>query len=198
MCFLFLPPLPETGGDRGEGDSGNSEASLEIKRLIREILLIILVSAVLGAAVHFSLLCRFLDGEFRQGFLDEREYAGIRFITLVEAEDLFARSLQPQEGVVFLDSRSREDFEAGHIPGAFSVPVAELKDTGRSASGGSLSEQLAFPQSSILVVYCEGGDCQTSVTLAKAIHDMGFPDIRILSGGWEEWSAAGLPMEGPS
>lgn len=156
------------------------------------------MSAVLGAAVHFSLLRRFLAGEFRQSFIDERAYAGIRFITLAEAEDLFARSLQSQEGVVFLDSRSREDFETGHIPGALSVPLAELKDGGRPASGGSLSERLAIPQSIILVVYCEGGDCQTSVTLARAVHDMGFTDIRILSGGWEEWSLAGLPVEGPS
>jgi rhodanese-related sulfurtransferase len=58
-----------------------------------------------------------------------------------------------------------------------------------------LSEALAFPADQLLVVYCEGGDCQTSVSLAKLIHQRGFTDIRILFGGWEEWSAAGLPEQ---
>ena len=171
---------------------------MKARKIALESLLIILISAVLGAAVNFPLLRRFLAGEFRQSFLDERQYAGIRFITLAEAEELFARSLQPQEGIVFLDSRNREDFEAGHIPGALSVPVADLKGTGEPGSGGELPGVSDLPEDDILVVYCEGGDCQTSVTLARAIHDMGFTDIRILSGGWEEWSAAGLPVEGPS
>jgi 3-mercaptopyruvate sulfurtransferase SseA len=33
------------------------------------------------------------------------------------------------------------------------------------------------------------------LTLAKRLHDEGFKDIRVLSGGWEEWKKAGLPKE---
>jgi rhodanese-related sulfurtransferase len=168
---------------------------LETKRLIREILLIILVSVILGAAVNFSLLRRFLAGEFQQSFLDEREYAGIRFITLAEAEDLFARNFQTGEGAVFIDSRSRQDFAAGHIPGALSLPVGELESDRKTLAGARLSTALPFPEDQVLVVYCEGGDCQTSVSLAKLIHERGFTDIRILSVGWDEWVAAGLPEE---
>ncbi len=166
-----------------------------MKRLIQGILFIVTLSVVLGAAVNFSLLRRFLAGEFRQSFIDERAYSGVRFITLAEAEDLFAQKIQTGEGAVFVDSRSRQDFAAAHIPGALSVPVAELKRSGKEASGEVLSEALAFPADQVLIVYCEGGDCQTSVTLAKLIHEKGFTDIRILSGGWEEWTAAGLPEE---
>lgn len=164
-------------------------------RLIRGILVIIVLSIVLGAVVNFSLLRRFLAGEFRQSFIDEREYAGIRFITLAEAEDLFARKIQTGEGAVFIDSRSRQDFAAGHIPGALNLPVGELKNEKKTPSGGSLSTALSFPEDQVLVVYCEGGDCQTSVSLAKLVNERGFTDIRILSGGWGEWVAAGLPEE---
>ncbi|MGB7296158.1 MAG: rhodanese-like domain-containing protein [Candidatus Aminicenantales bacterium] len=169
---------------------------MEIKRLSREILFIIGLSVVLGVAVNFSLVRRFLAGEFRQSFIDETKYSGIRFITLAEAEDLFARKIQAGDKIIFLDSRSREDFAAGHIPGALNVPVAELKEKSDGAPGEALSEALSFPKDYVLVVYCEGGDCQTSVTLARLIHERGFGDIRILSGGWEEWTAAGLPVEG--
>ncbi|MFZ2055169.1 MAG: rhodanese-like domain-containing protein [Candidatus Aminicenantales bacterium] len=169
---------------------------MDARKTAGEILFIFVLSCLLGVAVNFSLLRRFLAGEFRQNFIDEKEYAGIRFITLAEAEDLFARKIQTGEGVVFIDSRSRGDFAAGHIPGALSVPVAELKGKGDAASDGALSAALSFPEDQVLVVYCEGGDCQTSINLARLIHERGFTDIRILSGGWEEWIAAGLPEEG--
>ena len=52
-----------------------------------------------------------------------------------------------------------------------------------------------YPPDKRLVVYCQGGDCQTSQSLARLLHDRGFKDIRIYGGGWTEWSAAGLPAE---
>ncbi|HUU37842.1 MAG TPA: rhodanese-like domain-containing protein [Candidatus Desulfaltia sp.] len=171
---------------------------MDARKTSREILLIIILSCLLGVAVNISLLRRFVAGEFRQSFVDEREYAGIRFISLAEAEDLFARKIQTGEGAVFIDSRSRQDFAAGHIPGALNVPVGELKNERKTPSGEALSAALSFPVDQVLVVYCEGGDCQTSVALATLIHERGFTDIRILSGGWEEWVAAGLPEEGSS
>jgi rhodanese-related sulfurtransferase len=156
-----------------------------MKSLLRGVLAIIVLSIVLGAAVNFQLLRRFAAGEFRQGFVDRREYAGIRFITLAETEDLFARRMQGTEGLLFIDSRSRDEFAAGHIPGALSVPLEAVQRPGT----------LNFPGAQTVIVYCEGGDCQTSISLAKIIHDKGYQDIRIFSGGWAEWSAAGLPEE---
>ena len=156
-----------------------------MKSLLRGVLVIIVLSAVLGAAVHFRLLRRFAAGEFREGFIDRREYAGIRFITLAEAEDLFVQRTQEAGGLLFIDSRSRDDFAAGHIPGALSIPLEAARSSGA----------LDFPGAQTVIVYCEGGDCQTSISLAKIIHDKGYQDIRIFSGGWGEWSAAGLPEE---
>jgi rhodanese-related sulfurtransferase len=154
---------------------------------------IIILSVVLGAAVHFPLLRRFAAGEFREGFLDRREYSGIRFITLVEAEDLFNRRMRGEEGLLFIDSRSREEFSAGHIPGALPVPLEELKRPGSPEAGLESSVPLAFPGARTLVVYCEGGDCRTSLALAQIIYDRGYTDIRVFAGGWLEWNAAGLP-----
>jgi rhodanese-related sulfurtransferase len=156
-----------------------------MRSLLRGVLVIIVLSVVLGAAVNLRLLRRFSAGEFREGFIDRREYAGIRFITLAETEDLFAQKTQGAGGLLFIDSRGRDDFAAGHIPGALSVPLEAARRSGT----------LDFPGAQTVVVYCEGGDCQTSISLAKIIHDKGFRDIRIFTGGWAEWSAAGLPEE---
>ena len=54
-------------------------------------------------------------------------------------------------------------------------------------------EATGIPLERTLVVYCEGGDCQASIGLARLLHDAGFHDIRVLAGGWAEWRAAGLP-----
>jgi len=74
------------------------------------------------------------------------------------------------------------------VPRARSVPAAEI---------GTLMPVLIrrMAKETALVVYCEGGDCQSSLTLAKRLYDEGFKDIRVLSGGWEEWKKAGLPEE---
>jgi rhodanese-related sulfurtransferase len=156
---------------------------VKLKNIFQEIFFILLLSSILGVAVNFSLVRRFVQGEFRQGFLAREEFPGIRFITLAEAENLFGRG-----GAVFVDSRSREEFVAGHIPGALNIPLEESRD--RLAG-----EALLYPPDQALVVYCEGGDCQTSISLAKLIHEKGFTDIRVFTGGWAEWSAAGLPVD---
>jgi rhodanese-related sulfurtransferase len=101
--------------------------------------------------------------------------------------------MQGEGGLLFIDSRSRDEFSAGHIPGALPVPLEELQRSGMTEAGPGPSLPLAFPGAQTLVVYCEGGDCRTSLALARIIHDRGYADIRVFSGGWLEWSAAGLP-----
>ena len=154
-----------------------------LKKLFREVVFIVLLSSILGAAANFSLIRRFFQGEFKQGFLSAEEFPGVRFIALQETEDLYRQGKS-----VFVDSRSRGEFSAGHVPGSLNIPLGESKQ-------GIAGEALPYPQDQILVVYCEGGDCQTSVSLAKLIQARGFRDIRIFAGGWTEWSSAGLPVE---
>jgi rhodanese-related sulfurtransferase len=105
--------------------------------------------------------------------------------------------MQGSEGLLFIDSRKRDDFAEGHIPGALSVPLDSVQRWGKKAPGSEWAGTLDFPGAQTLIVYCEGGDCQTSISLAKIIHDNGHKDIRVFTGGWAEWRAAGLPEERP-
>lgn len=156
---------------------------MRAKRLVAGAAVIVSLSVILGVAVHFPLVRRFLAGEFKTSFVDSRKYAGIIFITRAEAEDLFSQGKS-----VFVDSRRPDEFAAGHIAGARSVPLDSSED-------GLVELAVLFPPDQCLVVYCEGGDCQTSTALARLIHDRGFRDIRIFAGGWTEWTAAGLPTD---
>jgi rhodanese-related sulfurtransferase len=155
----------------------------ETRKIVRQALVIGALGVLLAAAVHFPLVKRFARGEFRETFLSEAEYPGIRLITLQEGEDLWAAG----EAVVF-DARSERLFRESHVPRARNLPATESKLK-------IPPDLLDLPRERTLVVYCEGGDCQSSLALAKRLHDEGFKDIRVMTGGWAEWIKAGLPAE---
>lgn len=153
------------------------------RRILRQALALGGLALLVAAAVHLPLIKRFLRGEFRGSFFQASEYAGVRLITLEEGEDLW-RTAQ----AVFLDARRTDLYDEGHVPGARCVPAAETEKALPAAV-------LDLPRAGTLVVYCEGGDCQSSLLLAKRLHDQGFKDIRVMTGGWEAWARAGLPAE---
>ena len=155
----------------------------ETRKIVRRVLVIGALSVLLAAAVHFPLVKRFARGEFRETFLSPTEYPGIRLITIQEAEDLWAAG----EAVVF-DARPERLFRESHVPWARNFPATESKLK-------IPPDVLELRRERTLVVYCEGGDCQSSLALVKRLHDEGFMDIRVMTGGWEEWEKAGLPVE---
>jgi rhodanese-related sulfurtransferase len=155
----------------------------EARALVRQMLAIGALSVIVAAAFHFPLLKRFARGEFRETFFLREDFPGVRMIGLAEAEDLFAGA-----AAVFVDARQPFFFREGHVPGAMNVPYD-------SASAPLPGELLALPPEGTVVVYCEGGDCRSSLELAKALDGRGFRDLRVLSGGWDEWERAGLPVE---
>ena len=155
----------------------------ETRRALGQALAIGALSVLVAAAVHWGLIKRFIEGEFRQAFFSQTEYPGLRLIGLQEAEDQWAAGV-----AVFLDARAADVFAGGHVPGARNIPAAasELEIA---------AEILELPPLGTLVVYCEGGDCQSSLMVARRLHDQGFRDIRVMTGGWAEWAKAGLPQE---
>lgn len=84
--------------------------------------------------------------------------------------------------VVILDVRPSEEYEAGHIPGAISVPLAELK--GRMAS---------LPPAATVVAYCRGPYCVLAPQAIELLRAEGFR-ARRLDEGLPEWRRAGLPV----
>lgn len=155
----------------------------DARRVLAQAAALVALSVLVGAAVHFPLVGRFARGEFRETFFQASDYPGIRLIVLAEAEDLWAGGT-----AVVLDARAEGFYGQGHVPGARNLPV--------SASGFDVSAAiLELPKDRTFVVYCEGGDCQSSLALAKRLHEAGFRDVRVFTGGWDEWRAAGLPEE---
>lgn len=85
--------------------------------------------------------------------------------------------------VVVLDVRPPEEFRAGHIPGAVSVPLADLELR--------LGE---LPPDREIVAYCRGPYCVLAFQAVEELRKRGF-QARRLEDGFPEWRAAGLPIE---
>jgi rhodanese-related sulfurtransferase/DNA-binding transcriptional ArsR family regulator len=98
----------------------------------------------------------------------------------VPNERVSRASLSPsalQNGIVLLDVRPRLEYESGHIPGALTIPIAEL--------GHRLGE---LPLGKKVVVYCRGSYCRFADDAVALLTRHGFEALR-LEGGWSEWSA---------
>jgi rhodanese-related sulfurtransferase len=83
--------------------------------------------------------------------------------------------------VTVLDVRPAEEFAAGHIAGALSIPVAELE-----ARLGEL------PRRREVIAYCRGPYCVYADEAVKLLRARG-RKARRLHEGFPEWRAAGLP-----
>jgi rhodanese-related sulfurtransferase len=153
------------------------------RRVVRQALALGALSVLVAAAVHFPLVKRFARGEFRETFLSQTDYPGFRLITVEEAEDIWRAGKTD-----FVDARGAGPYSEGHVPRARNLPEAESRQK-------LPADVLELPREKALVVYCEGGDCQSSLLLAKRLHERGFMDVRVMTGGWEEWKKAGLPEE---
>ena len=98
----------------------------------------------------------------------------------VSRDDLLARVRAG--GVTVVDVRPRDEYAAGHIPGALSIPVDELE--------ARLAE---LPRGTEIVAYCRGPYCIYAPTAVNALRRRGFQAQR-LEDGFPEWRLAGLPV----
>ena len=90
---------------------------------------------------------------------------------------------------IILDARKLESYQEGHLPTAMPLPVSDFANAFGNLSG--LLATFADP----LLVYCSGADCDESVELAVKLRDIGYTNIVVYAGGFDEWKAAGRPVE---
>jgi rhodanese-related sulfurtransferase len=90
-------------------------------------------------------------------------------------------------GTILVDARIPESYSEGHLPGAISLPLDEVKAGKRSLPTG--------PKEKTVIVYCGGYGCEDSFTLALLLISAGYKDLRVFAGGYPQWVEAQLPIE---
>ena len=91
----------------------------------------------------------------------------------ITLDDLQARSRK--EKIMLIDVRPEEEYKAGHIPNAVSIPLAQLKKR--------LNE---LPKNKTIIAYCRGPLCVLAVDAIKLLNQKKFKAIR-MEDGFVEW-----------
>jgi rhodanese-related sulfurtransferase len=88
-----------------------------------------------------------------------------------------------RNGLILVDARSKEAYDAGHLPGAISLPHATIDE-----------EAVAALPDGPLVAYCWGPACNGAVKACLRLAELGRPAKEML-GGFEYWQRDGHPVE---
>lgn len=98
----------------------------------------------------------------------------------VDRDELLQRAGEGE--VVVLDVRPVEEYQAGHIRGAISIPLDELE-----------KQIFTLPRDAEIVAYCRGPYCVLAPQALELLRGRGFR-ARRLAVGFPEWRQAGLPV----
>lgn len=99
------------------------------------------------------------------------ENAGYMCITPQEAKKI----MDTQEGYVILDTRTPEEYETGHIPGAILIPHDEILER---------AEKTLPDKDQLILVYCRSG--RRSKLAAQDLADLGYTNVKEF-GGIIDW-----------
>lgn len=104
----------------------------------------------------------------------------IKRISPEEAKSL----LESGAGYIYVDVRTVNEFEAGHVPGAKNIPVVEPDHTGRMQFNPRFLEvvEANFPKDSKLIVGCQKG--ARSIRAAQILVEAGYAKVVDMRGGF--------------
>jgi rhodanese-related sulfurtransferase len=116
---------------------------------------------------------------------------GLQLADSNQVMQFFRDPRREQDGVIFIDARDDEHYQAGHIPGAFHFYQFHPENY--------LSNVVPVCQTAQQIVfYCNGGDCDESEHTAIFLRDsIPIPKEKVFvyGGGLNEWTTNGLPIE---
>jgi rhodanese-related sulfurtransferase/DNA-binding transcriptional ArsR family regulator len=123
-------------------------------------------------------------GEARLAEVDQVVQTYLNDRDVLEAVDAVGLMERLAEGsVVVLDMRPKEEYRAGHVRGALSVPVDSLE-----------AALQVLPKDKEIIAYCRGPYCVFSDEAVRVLRAQGYRASR-LTEGFPEWRAAGYPVE---
>ena len=142
------------------------------RQSIREAFLLIIAAAVLGFAYTFVT---------KQGLFSVAA-PNLEMISMEKAKELYK-----SQSAFFIDARHDFEYKIGHIHGAINIALKQI-DTHRV-------QLEAIPKEKMLIVYCDGVECNSSIELAVKLMEMKFTNVKVFFGGWQEWKANNLPVD---
>lgn len=89
--------------------------------------------------------------------------------------------LKDNPDFLLIDARSEEFYSKSHIGKAINIfPYSDNEEE-------MMGKVLDLPMNKKIVIYCDGGNCDSSHKLAEILRQFGFEKVYIYTGGWEDW-----------
>ena len=108
------------------------------------------------------------------------ELAAVPRVTLAEF-----RKLHAAKQILPIDVRDPHAYENGHIPGALNVSFVDVE----------IMANRLLKEPKPIVAYCACKDEMTAARVAIQLMKVGVRNIRVLTGGWDGWTAGGGKVE---
>jgi rhodanese-related sulfurtransferase len=141
-----------------------------------------LVSGVLHEALAPDPVPRGRD--WSEGVLPDVLAAGFPVVTTAELRELVP---EVESGALFLlDARSLPEYDTGHFPLAFPLPVMAFEDHYPGLA------PILEPETPI-ITYCSNPACDQALLLAKRLREAGHENVTVYVEGLEAWSREDAP-----
>jgi rhodanese-related sulfurtransferase len=130
------------------------------------------------------------DNEAVREAFQRLQQRGLQPMTTQQTVESLKNPGYRQGEIVFVDARSDDNYQSGHIPGAWQLDYYHPEHY--------LTNVLAVCQKAQkVVVYCTGGECEDSELTAVMLRDAGIPASRlgVYAGGITDWKEKKLPVE---
>lgn len=160
-----------------------------MKRLIIEILAIIILSTVIGLVYNsvadepIDLIRKKLDENIvsKEMLFDPKFVSTKKTLDKTVTIDLIKEVIDNPD-VFIIDARRPEQYAEGFIGNSVNIyPYTDNMDEKMEAI-------FNIPTDKAVICYCDGGSCDLSHELAKELLDLGYTKVFIYYGGWEEWT----------
>lgn len=163
------------------------------KKLLLEIAVILIASALIGIAYNFSkpkpLSLIYEKKKVDSVKSDDLFGANLEKLGKIKIEDIDGKTItfeqmnqiKDDDRFIIIDARNPENFNTNKIGNPINIfPYADENEV--------MNKILNLPHDKKIIVYCDGGDCDSSHKIAEILLSFGYNDVYIYTGGWEEWS----------
>ncbi len=135
-------------------------------------------AAILAISLAGAALTKWLHPQAPAWYRVENDAGDQYRLTLEQLRERYS-----PEQLLWIDARTAEHFDAGHVEGAHL-----LNDENWSEQIWNLRDQFSFLDGRAVVVYCDGASCKRSAAIGQRLRsELGIEPVWVLEGDWREW-----------
>jgi rhodanese-related sulfurtransferase len=155
-----------------------------LRRVLLEALVIICSGILLGLTFNYALVSAVFKGELTP----PTAHDATQSLNQLPLPASLADVREATTDTVLVDARIEELYVAAHLPGALSLPLADIETRFNDFAAN-------VPKDKKLIVYCNGYGCPDSFDLGVVLLQKGYQDVMVFEGGMPEWRDAGYKFK---